>query len=165
MATNRTLTVSLLLGLVVMLLSSGCVSFGNATLRDDTALEQIEVGTATKKDVQNVFGDPSERRSIQLGTSTYEWWGYSYSRSVINPLEYLLLVGFFVNGIGTPDTRRDLQVFFDPDGTVRSVRDQKTDYDLGILREDRVSSTIRTVTFLRRGRVFRYEDRVGLTNR
>jgi hypothetical protein len=159
---------STLLTALVAVLLSGCVSFGNAALRDDTALEQIEVGRATKTDVQNLFGEPSERRSIPLGPSTYEWWGYSYSRSVINPLEYLFLVGFFVNGIGTPDTRRDLQIFFDPDGTVRSVRDQKTDYDLGILREDRVRSNIKTVTVLaplRRDRVFRYEDRPHLTNR
>jgi hypothetical protein len=153
--------------LVVALLLTGCVSLGNGKLRDDTVVAQIKVGMTTKNEVQAALGDPIERRSTPLGPVTYEWWGYSYSTSVINPLEYLFLIGLFVNGIGTPDTRRDVQVFFDPDGTVRSVRDQTTRYDLGVLRADRVVSSIKTETALsaQRTRAIRYEERVGNSQR
>ena len=150
----------------------GCVSMGNNSLRNDSALQQIVVGKSVRSDVHQILGEPRERRSIPLGPVTdkvsYEWWGYSYSRSVINPLDYLLLVGFFVNGIGLPDMQRDVQIFFEPDGTVRSVRDQTTHYDLGVIRENRVASSIKTETLLtplRRDRAIRYEERVDLATR
>ncbi len=66
-----------------------------------------------------------------MGRRTREWWAYSYGSSVINPLEYLLLYGFFFNGIGLHDTRYDLSLFFDHRGIVSSVSSLKTEYDMG----------------------------------
>jgi outer membrane protein assembly factor BamE (lipoprotein component of BamABCDE complex) len=152
----------------VALLLPGCLSLGNSKLRDDAAVAQIKVGETRKDEVHAVLGAPTERRSIALGSHTYEWWAYSYSSSVINPLDYFLLVGLFVNGIGLPDTRRDFQVFFDPDGTVRSVMDQTTSYDLGVIRENHVASDVKTETVLtplRRESAIRYEERIGGNSR
>jgi outer membrane protein assembly factor BamE (lipoprotein component of BamABCDE complex) len=153
--------------LFLTLLLSGCLSFGNSTLRDDTAVARIKVGLTTKEEVRAILGPPSEHRSTPLGSHVYEWWSYTYSMSVINPLEYLLLVGLFINGIGLPDTRRDFQVFFDPDGKVRTVTDQVSSYDLGVVREHRVASTVRThmmvLAPLLDGKGGRFEDHVGST--
>jgi hypothetical protein len=155
--------------LFVMVVLSGCLSLGNSKLRDDIAVAQIKVGQTTKEEVRAILGPPSERRSTALGSHIYDWWAYTYSTSVINPLDYLLLVGLFVNGIGLPDSRRDFQVFFDPDGRVRTVTDQISSYDFGVVREHRVVSKVRTdmvvLTPLLAEKASRFEDHVGSSTR
>jgi len=113
------------------LLLAGCVSVGNSSLLDEVMIGRIEVGQTTRAQVLALLGEPTERRSVTLRGSTAEWWAYSYATSVVNPLEYLLLVGLFINGIGLPDTQRELHVFMNADGIVTSIARQMTTYDLG----------------------------------
>jgi outer membrane protein assembly factor BamE (lipoprotein component of BamABCDE complex) len=156
--------------IVLMLTSSlsGCISWGNDKLEDQANLERIVAGKTTKAEIENVLGPPMNRRSTSMGPHVYEWWAYSYSTSVVNPLEYLLLIGLFVNGIGTPDTRRDLQVFFDPDGTVRSLTQQTVSYELRAIRPNKITAETTTVGLsapYRHEGVIRYHDKQEFQSR
>jgi hypothetical protein len=110
---------------------AGCISTGNPKLSDESVLAQIKAGQTTKEEVASLLGDPPEKRVPPAGGRASEWWSYSYSDSTVNPLEYILIYGLFINGIGTPDTRHVLDVFYGSDGVVTTVAHMKTDYDLG----------------------------------
>jgi outer membrane protein assembly factor BamE (lipoprotein component of BamABCDE complex) len=112
-------------------------------------MKQIKVGETTKQQVASLLGDPDSQRAIETGGATREWWSYSYASATINPIEYLLVYGFFYNGIGSYDTRHDVDVFFDPHGVVSSLSRMKTDYDMGHpFKSPLVSSILqRTMSF------------------
>jgi len=76
------------------MLLAGCVSVGNERLLDETTVAQIKAGETTKAQVTVLLGEPTYQRSTQVSGYTYEWWSYKVATSTINPLEYLLLVGF-----------------------------------------------------------------------
>ncbi len=138
----------MLVGLSCFLLA-GCVSFGDSSLLNEATIAQIKVGQTTKDQVVALLGEPTDRRSAGLSGYTHEWWAYSLSTSTINPLEYLFLVGFFFNGIGLPDTRRDLNLVFSPDGIVTGLFQQTTSYDMGgpLIPLSVTSDSISTVGF------------------
>jgi hypothetical protein len=124
------------------LLLAGCVSVGNSNLADQATLAQIKVGQTTRQQVLALLGEPSEYRRTEYAGSAREWWAYGHASSTINPLEYLFVYGFWTNGLGLYDTRRDLHVFFDANGIVRNLSLQTTSYDMGSpLRALHVSST------------------------
>ncbi|MFO0731374.1 MAG: outer membrane protein assembly factor BamE [Nitrospiraceae bacterium] len=126
---TRRIPISVLLGLCLSL--AGCISTGTSKLADEPTMEQIKVGESTKQQVESLLGDPANRQAIEMGGASREWWAYNYSTSVVNPLDYVLLYGLWNNGIGTPDTRHDLSIFFDHRGVVTSLSRTKTDYDFG----------------------------------
>lgn len=145
------------------LLLAGCVSTGNSELANDATIAQIKVGETTKEQVASLLGEATIQRSVEMRGWTTEWWAYSYAASTINPLDYLLLYGFFFNGIGLYDTRYDLSLFFDHRGIVRSISRLKTDYDMGRpFASMRVSSVVNTtIGFPAGGREpIRFEDRL-----
>lgn len=114
-----------------VLLLAGCVSAGNPHVTNDATLALIRVGETTKSQVLALLGLPEDQRSIEMAQSTKEWWRYTYATAVINPLDYLLLYGFWVNGIGTFDHQYDLSLYFDDKGVVSSLSLLSTSYDLG----------------------------------
>lgn len=145
------------------LLLVGCVSVGNSSLLDEAMIGQIEVGQTTKEQVLALLGEPVDQRSTTLRGSTAEWWAYSHATSIVNPLEYLLLVGLFINGIGLPDTRRELHVFLNADGIVTSLAQQTTTYDMGgLFTPIRVTSHTRTTVSVpgRSGRPIQLEGQL-----
>lgn len=113
------------------LLLAGCVSVGNPDLSDDATIARIMVGETTKEQVTALLGRPADQRSTEIGEATREWWSYSYASATINPLEYLLLYGLWINGIGLYDTRYDLRLLFDDKGIVSSLSLLTTAYDMG----------------------------------
>ena len=113
------------------MLLAGCVSVGNERLLDETTVAQIKAGETTKAQVTTLLGEPTYQRSTQVSGYTYEWWSYNVATSTINPLEYILLVGLFFNGLGLPDERRDLHLSISPDGIVTGLHQQVTAYDMG----------------------------------
>jgi outer membrane protein assembly factor BamE (lipoprotein component of BamABCDE complex) len=121
------------LGSVILtaLLLAGCLTTGNELLRNDATLAQVKAGETTKEQVIALLGDPTYRRSTTISGYTYEWWSYNMTSSTINPLEYLLLVGFFFNGIGLPDEERAFHLSFNADGVVTNVHHQVTTFDMG----------------------------------
>src|SRR5262245_24669735 len=98
-------------GLLCLLLAA-CVSTGNSDLASDQTVNQLKVGQTNKQQVRSLLGDPNSQHAIEMGEATREWWYYSYASATINPIEYILLYGFFFNGIGLYDVRHDLGVFF-----------------------------------------------------
>jgi hypothetical protein len=109
----------------------GCISNGNSDLASDQKMAKIQVGETTKQQVMNLLGEPESRMTIEVAGSIREWWSYSHESAVINPIDYLLLYGFFFNGIGLYDNRYDVGVFFDHRGVVSSLSRLKTDYAMG----------------------------------
>jgi outer membrane murein-binding lipoprotein Lpp len=120
-----------LAGVLAGLFLAGCVSVGNSKLSDQETLAQIKVGQTTKAQVEALLGKPTQSRRTEHAGSAREWWAYEHASSFINPFEYLLLYGFWTNGVGLFDTRHDLHVFFDAGGIVRSLSLQTTSYDMG----------------------------------
>ena len=116
---------------VAGLLLAGCVSVGNSSLAEQATLGQIKVGQTTRQQVLALLGEPVQARRTEHAGLAREWWAYERASSVINPFEYLLLYGFWTNGVGLFDTRQDLHVFFDANGIVRSFTLQTTSYDMG----------------------------------
>ncbi len=110
---------------------SGCVSTGRSELADDEFMRRIKAGETTKQEVANLLGAPDSRLVLALGTGVKEWWSYTYARSTINPIDYLLVYGLFYNGVGTFDTRYDCAVFFDHRDVVMTLSTTRTDYDMG----------------------------------
>jgi len=148
---------------VSCLLLAGCVSTGNSDLANDQTMAQIKVGETTKQQVAAFLGEPASQRTIEMGGWTREWWSYNHAASVINPLDYIFLYGFFFNGIGLYDTRYDVGVFFDHQGIVSSLSRLKTDYDMGRpFSSKRVASVAnKTMGFPEASRApVRYEDKV-----
>lgn len=155
-----TMTGKLSVGLCGLFLA-GCITTGNERLLDDAILAQIRVGETTSAQVAQLLGDPSERRSTQMSGATHESWGYRVSTSIINPLEYVLLYGFLYNGIGLPDTRRELYLAINPDGIVVSLMRQTTTYDMGapFIRPEVTSRVVSAVAPAGpSGPSIRYED-------
>ena len=147
---------------VLCLLLAGCVSTGNSDLASDETMAQIKVGETTKQGVAALLGEPANQRTIEMGGWTREWWSYDHAVSVINPLDYIFLYGFFFNGIGLHDTRYDVGVFFDHRGVVSSLSRLKTDYDMGRpFSSKRVASTAaKTMGFPEASKVpVRFEDK------
>ncbi len=113
------------------LLLAGCISTGNSELADEATISQIKVGVTTRQQVTDLLGEPTNRRTIEIGGASREWFAYNYASSTVNPFEYLLLYGLFFNGIGLPDTRYDLSLCFDHRGVLSSLSIMKTDYEMG----------------------------------
>lgn len=149
--------------IVAGLVLAGCVSAGHSGLGDQATLARITVGETTRQQVLALLGEPSASRLTEHAGSPREWWLYSYATATINPLDYLFLYGFLTNGLGLFDVRHDLQVVFDPAGTVRSVAIQTTSYDMGGPFQSLRVSSAATVTMTyggRSGAPISFTDRV-----
>ncbi len=149
------------------LLLAGCVSVGNSSLADEAVVAQIKVGETTKDQVASLLGEPSYKRSSLHMDQVREWWSYTHSSSVVNPLSYILLYGLFINGIGTADTQRDLNIFYSPEGVVATLSQKTTSYDLsGPYTSSKVTSVTKIDTRPSGlGKSVRFEDRVGYRDR
>jgi hypothetical protein len=145
------------------LVLSACVSIGNADLASEQTMMNIQVGETSRQQVRELLGEPDSQLRTEIRGSTREWWSYSYSSAVINPIDYILLYGLWFSGIGLYDTRYDVQLFFDHRGVVSSLSKSKTDYDMGTpitpLHVSSVSN--KTVGFSERPKQsVQYEDRM-----
>jgi hypothetical protein len=123
------MAMGLLIGLALSI--TGCLSVGQSKLAEGPTIQQIKVWETTREQVIALLGEPASRRAIEMGGANREWWAYDYTTSVINPLDYIFLYGLWMNGIGTPDQRYDLSLFFDHRGVVSGYSHTKADYDLG----------------------------------
>lgn len=142
------------------LLVLGCVSTGNSDLANDDTMAQIKVGQTTKQEVMALLGKADTQITTEMGGSTKDWWSYSYASAVINPLDYLLLYGFWFNGIGMYDNEYDVGVSFDQ-GIVSSVSRWKTEYDMG---RPFTSSQVISVSSMAIGKFIHFNDRMEARN-
>ena len=120
----------------------------------------IQVGQTTKQQVMDLLGKPDNQVTTEMGGETKEWWFYSYESAVINPIDYILLYGFWFNGIGTFDTEYDLTVAFDQ-GVVSSFSRLKTEFDMG---RPFTSSQVSSVSSKTMGRSIHSDDRMEARN-
>src|SRR5690349_199533 len=113
--------------MLLCVFEAGCISTGHANLANDVTMGEIHVGETTQQQVLKLLGQPDSQIKTDMAGLRRELWSYSYASAVINPIDYLLLYGFWFNGIGTYDTEYDLSVSFDHEGVVNSVSRVKTD--------------------------------------
>ena len=102
--------------MLVCLLAAGCISTGHADVANDVTIGEIHVGETTQQQILKLLGNPDSQIKTEMAGLNRELWFYSYASAVINPIDYLLLYGFWFNGIGT---------------VVSSLSRVKTDYDMG----------------------------------
>ncbi|MFM8552474.1 MAG: hypothetical protein ACKOCD_09255 [Nitrospiraceae bacterium] len=146
------------------LLLSGCVSYGNANLADQTVLAQIKVGETNKEQVLALLGEPDSKREASLAGSTFERWSYRRSASMINIWEYIPVpfYGLFFHGLGTPDLQHDLDVFYGSTGLVTTRFYTETIYETGGLFTPMTLVTNTNVDSLpgQSGKPVHWEDKV-----
>ena len=94
-------------------------------------MAEIHVGETTQEQLLTLLGTPDSQIKTEMVGLRRELWFYDYASAVFNPIDYLLLYGFWFNGIGTYDTEYRLAVSFDHQGVVNSVSRVKTDYEMG----------------------------------
>ena len=143
-----------------MVLVLGCVSTGNSDLASDDTMARIQVGQTTKQEVMDLLGKPDNQITTEMGGATKDWWSYSYASAVINPLDYLLLYGFWFNGIGMYDTEYRVALSFEQ-GIVSTLSRWKTDYDM-----DRplTSSKVSSVSSMTIGKSIHFDDNMEARN-
>ena len=110
--------------LVVMLAITGCFSHGNASLKNDAAVEQIKIGESTKADVLRLIGKPTLTYTSEISPGVrIELWSYSHMQAESSPLLFIPIVGLFTaaSGHGVDVDVRGFSVSFSPDGVVRSI--------------------------------------------
>ena len=125
------MTMIRLLLILSCLLGAGCISIGTADVANDATMAQIHVGETTRQQLLALLGKPDNQLKTDIAGTSRDWWSYRYATAVISPIDYLLLYGFWFNGIGTFDTEYDLSISFDSQGVVSSLSRVKTDYNMG----------------------------------
>jgi outer membrane protein assembly factor BamE (lipoprotein component of BamABCDE complex) len=119
--------------LLLALLSAGCATAGNPAVRDQTLLDQIQVGTSTKDDVRRLMGWPSVSAVIHGAGQYHETWKYAYARHDSNPFIYVPLIGplvLMINGAGKTESA-SFSIYFDQAGIVRGLTKDNMDLNLG----------------------------------
>jgi outer membrane protein assembly factor BamE (lipoprotein component of BamABCDE complex) len=110
--------------LVVTMALTGCFSHGNASLKNDAAVEQIKIGESTKADVLRLLGKPSSTYTSEVSPGVrIELWSYTHMQAESSPLLFVPIVGLFAaaSGNAVDVNVRVFSVSFSPDGVVRSI--------------------------------------------
>lgn len=106
----------------------GCASSGRRF--DTQAAAQIQKGTTTKAQVQQLVGLPQQIGKDSDGNET---WSYLYSRSTTKGSTFIPIAGAFMGGANVQN--QSLVVKFGPDGVVTftdlSFGGMSTDMDAG----------------------------------
>ncbi|GKS58276.1 lipoprotein [Nitrospira sp.] len=121
----------ILVPIVFLLATSGCVSSGNPSVLDENAVAQIKEGVTTKQDVKQLLGNPTSigrgSGSMPLGAlpvslppGKYEVWVYNHMSVETHPATFIPVVGLFAGGATASTT--SLTVYFDGQGVVQYVQ-------------------------------------------
>ena len=95
---KRLFSISLLLGLL-LILSFGCThTYGDKKIANKGLISNIKVGASTKQDVRELFGEPTKVTFISSGE---EIWDYMYTRTDIRKTSFIPYVGLFLGGADT----------------------------------------------------------------
>lgn len=120
---------ALLTILVFLVGLSGCVEaskfFSGKALTDDpeitypSSLESVQIGVTTQDEVQQLLGPPTDRQLISRDGIPQESWSYGKADPVIQPYQYLPLIGGFAFlGDSEPQS---FSVNFSEDGKVEGL--------------------------------------------
>lgn len=100
-----------ILTLTIAAILAGCASAGRKF--DTQAASQIQKGTTTKAQVQQLVGLP---QNIGKDSDGNETWTYAYARSTAKGTSFIPIAGAFMGGADTQEQK--LVVKFDPAGVV-----------------------------------------------
>ena len=113
--------------LIALLTLSGCYSTGNANIKNQDLVAQVQMGKSTKDDVRRLLGEPYSvsRSSGQVASpvdptqtaALVEWWTYIHASSETDAKSYIPFIGWLI-GSSTHE-QEHFQVGFDQKGIVQ----------------------------------------------
>ena len=126
---NMTTILRLLSTCVILVSFSGCVEaskfFAGNALTDDPAvripdsLESVKLGVTTQEEVKQLLGTPTDRQQISENGVTKDSWSYGAADPVIQPYQYLPLIGV-IAFLGDSEPQ-SFSVNFSEDGIVKGI--------------------------------------------
>ena len=115
--------------LIAVLSLAGCYSSGNASIKNQELIAQVQMGKSTKEDVRRLFGEPDSvtRTSSQVASAgnpsqmvmIVEWWSYTHASAQTDAKSFIPFVGWFLGG-STYESDY-FQVGYDTKGVVQHV--------------------------------------------
>jgi outer membrane protein assembly factor BamE (lipoprotein component of BamABCDE complex) len=105
-----------LLMISVLFMVSACVSAGTKAITDAGVVSRIEVGKSTRADVTTLLGYPI---TASYGDQGEETWHYTFVTAAPTAAAFMPVVKAVTPSLG--DTKRELSVTFNRDGTVKSL--------------------------------------------
>jgi outer membrane protein assembly factor BamE (lipoprotein component of BamABCDE complex) len=115
--------------LVALLSLAGCYSTGNASIKNQDLVAQVQMGKSTKDDVRRLLGEPYSisRSSGQVASpvdpkqmlALVEWWTYIHASSETDAKSFIPFVGWLLGG--STHEQEHFQVAFDQKGIVQHI--------------------------------------------
>ena len=115
--------------LIAILSLAGCASSGNANVKNQALIDQIQMGKSTKDDVRRLLGEPNSvsRSSTQVANpadpkrmlTLVEWWSYIHASSQTDAASFIPFVGGLV-GSSTHESTQ-FTAGFDQKGIVQHI--------------------------------------------
>ncbi len=115
--------------LIAILSVAGCASSGNANVKNQALIDQIQMGKSTKNDVRRLLGEPNSvsRTSSQVANpadpkqmlTLVEWWSYIHASSQTDAATFIPLVGGLVGSTTHESTQ--FTAGFDQKGIVQHI--------------------------------------------
>ncbi len=123
------------------LILSGCVSGGNPSILDQTAVGQIKEGVTTKDEVMKLLGKPN---SVGRGSGTfpgmvpalpavplkYEVWTYQHVSVETDAATFIPIVGLVAGG--ATSHVNSLTLYFDENGIVKYIQSHEAESKSGM---------------------------------
>ena len=121
-------------GIVASFMLAGCMSTGNATLKEhtqDTISEELREGM-TQAEVRQSLGDPFNVSYTDGGS---EIWTYEFAEGQMTAESFIPIVGLFTSGV--EGQKKQLVILFDEQQLVRRFTLSESDFESrsGIIRQ------------------------------
>lgn len=113
------------IGIVIAMLTSGCASTGNETLRaesEGSVSQKIVEGKTSKAEVRKMFGSPMKTSFTDGGL---EIWTYEFTKISADAVSYIPIVSMF--GGSSSGTKKELVVMFDDKGLIKRYAMSESD--------------------------------------
>ncbi len=107
------------------MLTLGCASVGNETLRSEsegTISQKMVEGKTSKAEVRKMFGSPMKTTFTDGGL---EIWTYEFSKVSADAVSYIPIVSMF--GGSSSGTKKELVVMYDDKGLVKRYAMSESD--------------------------------------
>ena len=115
--------------IAILLTVAGCASSGNANVKNQELIDQIQMGKSTKNDVRRLLGEPNSvsRTSSQVANpadpkqmlTLVEWWSYVHASAETDAKSFVPFVGAFIGSTTHESTH--LTAGFDQKGIVQHI--------------------------------------------
>ena len=113
--------------LSLAMLTLGCASVGNETLRSEsegTISQKMVEGKTSKAEVRKMFGSPMKTTFTDGGL---EIWTYEFSKVSADAVSYIPIVSMF--GGSSSGTKKELVVMYDDKGLVKRYAMSESDVE------------------------------------